>query len=111
MYDSGATRMRVAMDPQTIIMDALLFLLVFGTGSAGFIKHMVGKRNEHKLTIEQQRTRQEEAKAKQLEEKNRAAELELERFDRSISGQTPVPHLPSSADPDDRPGTPPSTTP
>jgi len=97
---------------ENIFWYAVLFLFLFGGSiatvcafAAGFVQHLQARRHRFKLRMAKEKTLQEQAKAKMVEEQNRkaalnlrAAELEIERFDRHIPGAAPMPRLPSGVD-------------
>lgn len=96
------------MSIDDIFWDVALFLILFGGGAAGFIQHLQSRRHKFKIAMAKERAKAEQAKAKALEEQNRqtaltlrAAELEIERYDRRVSGLPPVPRLPSGVEADD----------
>lgn len=97
---------------ETIIVYAFLALLFFGGSAAGFVQHLQSRRHKFKLALQREKTKQKEAEAKLLVEQNRkaaidlrAAELELERWDRTVPGAPARPPLPSGVDPTQLPET------
>jgi hypothetical protein len=76
----------------------VIFLLLFGGSTAGFVQHLQSRRHKFKLAMAREKVKVEQAKAKLAEEQNRQtalevrrAELEIERYDRRLLGMPPVP--------------------
>lgn len=76
----------------------VIFLLLFGGTTAGFVKHLQSRRHDFKLAMAKEKAKLEQARAKLAEEQNRQAalelrraELEIERYDRRIPGMLSAP--------------------
>ncbi len=96
------------MTAENIFWYAVVFLILFGGSMLGFVQHLQSRRHKFKLAMQRERTAQKRADADVVAEQNRkrsleirAAELEIERYDRHIPGAPPVPRLVSGVDPDD----------
>nr|BFE57661.1 hypothetical protein GCM10020063_021870 [Dactylosporangium thailandense] len=83
----------------------VIFLFLFGGGTAGFVQHLQSRRHEFKLAMAKEKVKLEQAKAKLAEEQNRQtalevrkAELEIERYDRRIPGMLSIPLTDSATD-------------
>lgn len=86
-----------------------LLILLFGSGGAAFVRQLLESRQRHRLEVKKQELKIAEAKAREAEAVTkrqaldmRAAELEIERFDRRIgtTGLPAVPRLTSGVEPD-----------
>ncbi|GAA3455560.1 hypothetical protein [Dactylosporangium matsuzakiense] len=82
----------------------VIFLVLFGGSTAGFVKHLQSRRHQFKLAMAKEKAKLEQARAKLVEEQNRQAalevrkaELEIERYDRRLPGMPSIPPARSTA--------------